>query len=229
MDELERVLRAVARPVGPPRPSARRSPPRCGAGPPPTWPPPTPTTGPRRVAEGLRRDRAVWRDHGAFRMLTGLLRREGMLGPLAALRRPRAPPDQPPPRPGADPRGRDQSEGRSPDELLHWVRTSASSRTFSPGGATTQMRLESDADAVQLVTMHNAKGLEYPGRVRAVRVGRQVGRQGDVVRRPSPGERPPVAHVDGRPGGGLRPGLGTGPGRRTARSPRPSAWPRACA
>ena len=52
------------------------------------------------------------------------------------------------------------AEGRSVDELLHWVRT-RSERTFAEKERV-EMRLESDDHAVQLVTMHNAKGLEYP-------------------------------------------------------------------
>lgn len=47
----------------------------------------------------------------------------------------------------------------APDALLHWLRT----RRADPGtDEQTQLRLESDAHLVQIVTVHAAKGLEYP-------------------------------------------------------------------
>ncbi len=46
----------------------------------------------------------------------------------------------------------------SPQALLTWYRR----RLDSPASEADQLRLESDADAVELVTMHSAKGLEYP-------------------------------------------------------------------
>lgn len=45
-----------------------------------------------------------------------------------------------------------------PQALLTWYRR----RLASPAGEAEQLRLESDEDAVKLVTMHSAKGLEYP-------------------------------------------------------------------
>ena len=189
MDELERVLRAVARPGDRRTVRAALATEMWG------W------TAADLVAdaddarletviESLRRDRAVWRAHGVFRMLTGLLRREGIPDRLQGY---------------ADRERRltnlrhaiellhdvEATEGRSPDELLHWVRTRMS-RTFAHGSAV-EMRLESDAEAVQLVTMHNAKGLEYPV-VFAPFVWDENEKEtwfGSFE------ERPPVAHTDG--------------------------------
>lgn len=45
-----------------------------------------------------------------------------------------------------------------PQALLTWYRR----RLASSAGEAEQLRLESDEDAIQLVTMHSAKGLEYP-------------------------------------------------------------------
>ena len=189
MDELERVLRAVA------RPGERRTVRAALATEMWGW------TAADLVAdadderleaiiETLRRDRAVWRAHGVFRMLTGLLRREGVPDRLQGY---------------ADRERRltnlrhaiellhdvEATEGRSPDELLHWVRTRMS-RSFAHGSAV-EMRLESDAEAVQLVTMHNAKGLEYP-----VVFAPFVWDEGEKETWfGSFEERPPVAHVEG--------------------------------
>lgn len=44
-----------------------------------------------------------------------------------------------------------------PLQLLHWLR-----RKMDVAGGEEELRLESDEDAVRLVTMHGAKGLEYP-------------------------------------------------------------------
>ena len=189
MDELERVLRAVARPGDRRVVRAALATEMWG------WTAadlvaPDADDRVEAVGESLGRDRAVWRAHGVFRMLAGLLRREGVLDRLQHY---------------ADRERRltnlrhaiellhdvEGSEGRSPDELLHWVRT-RHSRTFARAAAT-EMRLESDADAVQLVTMHNAKGLEYPV-VFAPFVWDEGDKEtwfGSFV------ERPPVAHVDG--------------------------------
>jgi len=189
MDELERVLRAVA------RPSDRRTVRAALATEMWGWTAAdfiTDTDDARleQLAEHLRHDRTVWRNHGVFRMLTGLLRRENVADRLQGY---------------ADRERRltnlrhaiellhevEGAEGRSPDELLHWVRTRMS-RTFAQSSAV-EMRLESDADAVQLVTMHNAKGLEYPV-VFAPFVWDESEKEtwfGSFE------ERPPVAHVDG--------------------------------
>ncbi|GAB5533978.1 MAG: exodeoxyribonuclease V subunit beta [Rubricoccaceae bacterium] len=189
MDELERVLRAVA------RPSDRRTVRAALATEMWGWTAAdfladTDDTRLEQIAEHLRHDRIVWRNHGVFRMLTGLLRREGIAPRLQGY---------------ADRERRltnlrhaiellhevEGAEGRSPDELLHWVRTRMS-RTFAQSSAV-EMRLESDADAVQLVTMHNAKGLEYPV-VFAPFVWDESEKEtwfGSFE------ARPPVAHVDG--------------------------------
>lgn len=44
-----------------------------------------------------------------------------------------------------------------PLQLLHWLR-----RKMDAAGGEEELRLESDEDAVRLVTMHGAKGMEYP-------------------------------------------------------------------
>ena len=48
---------------------------------------------------------------------------------------------------------------RSPEDLLHWLRTRHDQALASREKA--ELRLETDADAVQVTTVHNAKGLEY--------------------------------------------------------------------
>ena len=190
MDELERVLRAVARPGDRRTVRAALATEMWG------WTAADLAADADDVrldaiVETLRRDRAVWRAHGVFRMLTGLLRREGIPDRLQGY---------------ADRERRltnlrhaiellhdvEATEGRSPDELLHWVRTRMS-RSFAHGSAV-EMRLESDAEAVQLVTMHNAKGLEYPV-VFAPFVWDE--NEKELWRGPGFVERPPVAHTDG--------------------------------
>lgn len=47
----------------------------------------------------------------------------------------------------------------TPDALLRWL---SSQRRSASGDETTQQRLESDRNLVQIVTIHRAKGLEYP-------------------------------------------------------------------
>ena len=188
MDELERVLRAVAHPHSRRTVRAALATELWG------WTGADLATADDartdRVADALRRDRAVWRDRGVFQMLTGLFRREGMAERLRGY---------------ADHERRmtnlrhamellheaEASAGRSVDELLHWVRTRADREV--PRKDSVEMRLESDAAAVQLVTMHNAKGLEYPV-VFAPFVWDEASDEtwfGTFV------ERPPVAHVDG--------------------------------
>ncbi|MEI6714176.1 MAG: UvrD-helicase domain-containing protein [Verrucomicrobiota bacterium] len=55
---------------------------------------------------------------------------------------------------------------RSPETLLLWLSRQIASKaesTGSPDSAeSAMMKLETDAEAVQLVTIHNSKGLEYP-------------------------------------------------------------------
>ncbi len=48
---------------------------------------------------------------------------------------------------------------RSPEDLLHWLRTRHDQQLASREKA--ELRLESDDRAVQITTVHNAKGLEY--------------------------------------------------------------------
>lgn len=50
-------------------------------------------------------------------------------------------------------------EQPAPDALLHWLRTQ---RAETGADEETQVRLESDEDLVQIVTVHASKGLEYP-------------------------------------------------------------------
>ncbi len=47
----------------------------------------------------------------------------------------------------------------APDALLRWLQTQ---RLNPDGGDATQLRLESDQNLVQIVTIHKSKGLEYP-------------------------------------------------------------------
>ncbi len=50
-----------------------------------------------------------------------------------------------------------------PISLLRWMRLERESSDTDPGGAEARkLRLESDSQAVQLVTIHKSKGLEYP-------------------------------------------------------------------
>ncbi len=50
-------------------------------------------------------------------------------------------------------------EHATPEALLHWLRRQ---RTTGSAEDATQLRLESDRNLVQIVTIHKAKGLEYP-------------------------------------------------------------------
>ncbi|MCD8481449.1 MAG: PD-(D/E)XK nuclease family protein [Verrucomicrobia bacterium] len=52
--------------------------------------------------------------------------------------------------------------GNRLDALLRWYANEVAGATQRPSDDERQMRLESDARAVQIVTMHAAKGLEYP-------------------------------------------------------------------
>jgi exodeoxyribonuclease V beta subunit len=51
------------------------------------------------------------------------------------------------------------AEQRSPQALLRWLR---SERDDPLGSEAAQLRLDSDSNLVQIVTVHKAKGLEYP-------------------------------------------------------------------
>src|SRR6185436_17460624 len=50
--------------------------------------------------------------------------------------------------------------GLTPDALCSWLREKRTSKRVSQDRF--QLRLESDEDAVQIVTVHKSKGLEYP-------------------------------------------------------------------
>jgi len=52
-----------------------------------------------------------------------------------------------------------EAEHRAPDSLLHWLRQQ---RAENSKDDAVQLRLESDQNLVQIVTIHRAKGLEYP-------------------------------------------------------------------
>lgn len=48
-------------------------------------------------------------------------------------------------------------------KTLNWLKSAITKATLKPSGADNQqLRLESDADAVKIITLHRAKGLEYP-------------------------------------------------------------------
>ena len=110
-----------------------------------------------RVRRTLDAAQLDWRRHGALRALAGLFEAENVPGRLLGFR---------------DGERRmtnlrhvleivheaERSAARSPEELLHWL---AGRHDHALGGDRTEMRLESDDRAVQLTTLHNAKGLEY--------------------------------------------------------------------
>ena len=99
-----------------------------------------------------------WREQGFLTMMTGLLREEGVFLQLA---------------------GREMAERRisniahlleliqeavsadnlGPAQTLQWLQAMRTSREVPEEF---ELRLESDEEAVQVVTMHGAKGLEYP-------------------------------------------------------------------
>jgi len=51
---------------------------------------------------------------------------------------------------------------RQPRPLLHWFQQSMEEANTGSTGETQQLRLENDANLIQIVTLHGAKGLEYP-------------------------------------------------------------------
>ncbi|TDT37768.1 DNA helicase/exodeoxyribonuclease V beta subunit [Halospina denitrificans] len=51
---------------------------------------------------------------------------------------------------------------RQPRALLHWFQQSMEEANTAGAGETQQLRLENDANLIQIVTLHGAKGLEYP-------------------------------------------------------------------
>lgn len=55
---------------------------------------------------------------------------------------------------------RESSENLSKDELLEWL--SEKNASEAKGGEDELLRLESDSDAVRIITIHKSKGLEFP-------------------------------------------------------------------
>jgi len=54
-------------------------------------------------------------------------------------------------------------EAMGPDKTLQWLRAmKTTAQTAARGPEETELRLESDEEAVTIITMHGAKGLEYP-------------------------------------------------------------------
>ncbi|MCR9185682.1 MAG: exodeoxyribonuclease V subunit beta [Halieaceae bacterium] len=67
---------------------------------------------------------------------------------------------------------------RQPEALLHWFATARLEAEGSTGTEIQQLRLESDGTLIRLVTLHGAKGLEYPVVfLPFVSYGRDEGRQ----------------------------------------------------
>ena len=100
----------------------------------------------------------LWRDRGLLPMLSTLLREEEVFVRLAA-------------QPAAERRIANIAHllevlqekaavaSLGPYQTLQWLQTM---RAGGEGGEEFELRLESDAEAVQVGTMHGAKGLEYP-------------------------------------------------------------------
>ena len=143
-----------------------------------------------RVVEAFRSYRQVWRRQGVFNALTAIADGEGV---WAEIRR------------YGDAERRvtnlrhvmellhhaERAADRGVDEMLVWIRTRMD-HTFSEASRV-EMRLESDARAVQVVTMHNSKGLEYP-----VVFAPYLWDAKDQEQWPGGGfvEKPPLAHVE---------------------------------
>jgi len=160
------------------------------------------------VADRLRWHRTTWRRHGVFRALTDLCGDVRLDGSPERSRRADGETVWARIARYADAERRltnlrhvmellheaERGADRSPDELLLWVRTRMD-HTFSEA-ARTEMRLESDAEAVQVVTMHTSKGLEYP-----VVFAPYLwdGKESEFWPGGGFQERPPLAHA---PGGG---------------------------
>ena len=117
---------------------------------------------PDDVLDGLRRrfreGQKVWRRHGILRALTELAQDLGVAARLLA-------------HPDGERRMTnlrhvvellhdvEGAAGRSPEDLLHWLRHRDDQALTSRDK--TELRLERDDAAVQITTLHNAKGLEY--------------------------------------------------------------------
>ena len=110
-----------------------------------------------RARSRFRDAQTDWRRHGVLRALSGLFEAERVPARLLALR---------------DGERRmtnlrhvlelvhdaERSAHRSPEDLLHWL---AGRGDHALGDERTEMRLESDDQAVQITTLHKSKGLEY--------------------------------------------------------------------
>lgn len=106
----------------------------------------------------LREAQRTWRRHGVLRALTAFFEAENVSVRLLAFR---------------DGERRltnlryaaeilhevEQAGGRSPDEMLRWLRRRMEHALGGRDRA--ELRLESDAAAVQITTLHKSKGLEY--------------------------------------------------------------------
>lgn len=110
------------------------------------------------IVQALEAAQRTWQREGVLAALLALFSQCGIWGTLARL------PDGE--RRVADARHliellqeEASSRGRTPEALLSWARA----RHHGGGGKDdAQLRLERDDDAVTIVTMHSAKGLEYP-------------------------------------------------------------------
>ena len=110
------------------------------------------------ILNRLVRARTMWLRHGAATALSGLLNELGATARLLSLR-------------GGDRRvtnvrhvleilqEADAASAITPDAVLSWV---ASERCSAITPERREMRLESDAEAVQILTIHKAKGLQWP-------------------------------------------------------------------
>ncbi len=103
---------------------------------------------------------AIWREHGFMQMLHQLMRSEGIVGVLLAL-------------PEGDRRMTNllqlaelaQVASRSLpgiENLLRWLADERELAGEGNCGDEQQLRLESDENLVQIVTIHKSKGMEYP-------------------------------------------------------------------
>lgn len=100
----------------------------------------------------------LWLDSGVFLMMNSCIREEEILTTIAE-------------KPGAERRivnifhlvellqEQETTENYGPGQLLQWLQNMYLKEETADG---TELLLESDEDAVQIVTMHGAKGLEYP-------------------------------------------------------------------
>lgn len=111
------------------------------------------------VQAAVKRGARTWRKYGALSALTGFIEQEGVIQRLLAL--PRAERRVTNLRHALDLIHEAETRAsRSPDELLHWLRHRSELPLSSQDRA--YLRLETDADAVQISTLHNSKGLQYP-------------------------------------------------------------------